>query len=158
MCMGSKLDVLVMFHVIYRTRTMENIAYIAGPFVFAILFAVSFAFWDWYRKRQDDSGDISAQLAQADEDEEPISFDKLMSQNDSDILSGATDKYTWTQNDKEVEIYVSVETSVRGKDVQCIIDSENLVVMVRGEVLLEGSFYAPVVPDECNWQIGNNRL
>lgn len=82
-------------------------------------------------------------------------FDKLLSRGkNSDILSGATDKYNWMQNDKEVEVYLKVDCSVKGKEVKCLIESNKLVVSVRGETIVEGVLYASVLPEECNWQIG----
>jgi hypothetical protein len=134
---------------------MENLMYIIGPLILAALFGISFAFWNWYSKRQNEE---EFQLpAEEGEALDTSTFDKLLSGGKkSDILSGTTDKYDWMQNDKEIEVYVRVDSSVKGKEVKCIIEAHKLVVAVRGKAILDGEFYAPVLPEECNWQIGES--
>jgi hypothetical protein len=66
----------------------------------------------------------------------------------------------WSQNEKEIEMIVDIPhtyttTPLTKKDITCIYKTDKLCVNIKGELFLEGSFYALVDPDECNWQIGN---
>jgi hypothetical protein len=146
------------------SRMAEVIQYALGLLTMTILFAASYLFWNWYSNR-DKAPDYTLSLdgngggddmVDQDEDKKNEALEKLFSKNENpNVLSGETDVYNWNQTDKEVELYVPVAASVKGKDINCKIRSNNMMLTVSGEVLINGDFYATVVPDECNWQIGS---
>mmetsp|Transcript_8610 Transcript_8610/g.12848 ORF Transcript_8610/g.12848 Transcript_8610/m.12848 type:complete len:197 (-) Transcript_8610:41-631(-) len=124
-----------------------------GTACMIIAFACSFLFWSWYSQRNKNEEEFNFQPDDVNNNADPAAIDKLFSKNDGDVLAGETKNYSWTQNDKEVEVYVKVEDTVRGKDVKCEILPDSLSLSINGELLIDGYFYANVIPDECNWQI-----
>jgi hypothetical protein len=147
----------------------DLVRYAIGLLTMTILFAASYLFWNWYSSKDkanytynlDDEGttsqDRTAGAATDGSSDQKLDHDvleKIFAKPEPSQLSGETDVYNWNQTEKEVELYVRVESSVKGKEVNCQIKSTSLTLSVRGEVLINGNFYAAVVPDECNWQIG----
>ena len=141
---------------------VEIIQSALGLLAMTILCAASYLFWNWYSHR-DKTPDYTLSLdgngggdgfINENEDKSEV-LEKLFSKNgNAEVLSGETDVYNWNQTEKEVELYVPVTATVKGKDINCKIRSNNMILTVNGEVLINGDFYATVVPDECNWQIG----
>jgi hypothetical protein len=144
------------------------VQYAIGLLTMTVLFAASYLFWNWYSTKEkldytfnvDDEG-VSRGAVEGvdgaglpDQKMDRDVLEKIFSKNETNNLAGATDVYNWNQNEKEVELYVPVESSIKGKEINCQIKSTSLMLTVRGEVLINGNFYASVVPDECNWQIG----
>jgi hypothetical protein len=72
----------------------------------------------------------------------------------ADILQGQTDRYSWSQTNQEVDIYVPVDKEVTKQQISCKILSDRLTLKVGPKTIIEGSSFADVVPDECNWQLG----
>eukprot|EP01032_Pedospumella_encystans_P008738 gene8738-10340_t len=77
---------------------------------------------------------------------------------DNAILYGKTDKYEWSQNELEVEMFIGLNASgdVKSKNVDITIKVKTLKVVVNGSTLLEGEFFAKVEADESSWQLDTN--
>ena len=85
---------------------------------------------------------------------DPLVDNSIRKQRPIDRTQGNTDRYKWTQNDQEIEIFVTVPTNVKGKDVLVDFLSTGIVLSVQGNIILDGDFCDEVIPGECNWQIG----
>lgn len=73
--------------------------------------------------------------------------------SDKDGFGGTTDKYTWTQNEDEVDVYVPADPDLRSKDVSVSFKSQHLHVRVHGSTVVEGQTFKDIIPDECVWQL-----
>lgn len=67
--------------------------------------------------------------------QDPAILEKLLANPSAqaDILAGSNDKYDWTQNGREVEVYVHLDPDVTRKEVKCTIEKDSLSIEVRGE-------------------------
>lgn len=73
--------------------------------------------------------------------------------SDKDGFGGKTDKYTWTQNEDEVDIYIPSEPELRARDVSVIFKTQHLEVQVNGMAVVKGQTFKDIIPDECVWQL-----
>mmetsp|Transcript_15294 Transcript_15294/g.21502 ORF Transcript_15294/g.21502 Transcript_15294/m.21502 type:complete len:307 (-) Transcript_15294:280-1200(-) len=67
---------------------------------------------------------------------------------------GRTDRYVWTQTLKEVTMHNWMpETVKRAKDVSVKITPKSLSIVQKsdGKVIIEGSWHAKVLTDDCTW-------
>ena len=64
------------------------------------------------------------------------------------------------QQDKAttVLLYVTVPDGTRGRQVQVTFSTKRLKVVALGKELLAGELVAPVVSDECTWEMSDGRL
>ena len=132
---------------------------IFGFFVFTLLVSSSFFLWRLYYKWKKKRKAEKEEAEKGAEDDFDVS--KLLdTSRDKDYLHGTTDRYDWSQNEHEVEMHVKIpadkfesDVILTKKDVSCSIKPEKIFISIRGDTLLEGDLYAPVDPDECNWQI-----
>lgn len=128
-----------------------------GFLLFLSLFGASYFLWGLYYRYRKANEEKEAEQTENFKD---IDMTKLLNTTgDKDYLHGVTDKYKWSQNEREIEMTVDVPDGcdskpLTKKDVSCIIKTDKLRVVIRGDVILDGAFYATVDPDECNWQIG----
>lgn len=88
----------------------------------------------------------------------------LNTSHDGDVLHGRTDKYSWNQNEAEVEMYIDLHVysaagsrEVGAKDIKVTIKSTSLVVHINGKEVINGEFYAKVIADDCSWLIDTLR-
>lgn len=122
-----------------------------------------------------------------EEEEQAKSFEEMIAGKKlgSALLGGSTDKYHWTQNEFEVDVYIPLapleeatsttdpskkeenESSdatpavsnpqpsipIKSKEINCVFKTSTISLKIRGQNYLEGTFFADVVPSECNWQI-----
>ena len=127
---------------------------VIGFGLFITAFGLSYYLWGLYLKWGKDKRRTQTST---DEEFKDIDLTKILdTSNDNNYLHGVTDRYKWSQNEREVEMIVDIRGSsgsITKKDVVCFIKSTSLKIAVHGKVLLEGDFYAAVDPDECNWQI-----
>ena len=72
---------------------------------------------------------------------------------DPDGFGGKTDRYTWTQTDEEVEVYVPVDAETTKKQVACQFRSGSLRLSVGDQVLIDGNTCKTIDPEECTWQL-----
>ena len=158
----------------------ELINYAIGFLLMTILFAGSYLFWNWYTNKNKTEFKYQVEEDQNNSKKEEFSIDnlikttntspastttkkvennskaieKLLSKDEPTELGGKTEKYNWSQTDKEVEVYIQVPSNTKGKDVNYKISSNHLTLKISGNVVIDGDLYAAVIPDECNWQIG----
>lgn len=79
---------------------------------------------------------------------------------------GTTDRYTWTQSEREVAVEFTVPKTIVSKKIIVKIDTKQITLGVMeandiedasaGESLrtiLKGSLFSDVVPDECVWEM-----
>lgn len=87
----------------------------------------------------------------------------LDSNYDGDILYGETDKYTWNQNESEIEMFVMLndyytqDEDISAKSIKVTIKSTTLLVIINGREVINGEFYEKVIPDDCSWLIDTLR-
>ena len=87
----------------------------------------------------------------------------LDSNYDGDILYGETDKYTWNQNESEIEMFIMLDEyyaqdkNINAKDIKITIKSTTLLVIINGSEVINGEFYEKVIPDDCSWLIDTLR-
>lgn len=87
-------------------------------------------------------------------------YKKLLdTSNDGDILYGETDKYIWNQNESEVEMYIDLHQykEISAKNIKVSIKSTSLSVHINGNLVINGEFFAKVLPDDCSWLIDTLR-
>jgi hypothetical protein len=79
---------------------------------------------------------------------------KAPKQDDDTIIYGSAEHYDWQQSKTEMEVFIpNLAKETRGKDVNISITSSSLRATIAGKEIINGSLYAEVIPDECNWQI-----
>ena len=59
---------------------------------------------------------------------------------------------------KTVLMYVTVPEGTRGRQVQVTFSTQRLKVVALGKELVAGELVAPVVADECTWEISEGQL
>ncbi len=72
-----------------------------------------------------------------------------------DYLYGCTNKYTWSQNETEIELLLPVSEEISKKNVKCNIKANKLTLVINENIQLDGDLYSEVIPEECNWQLGD---
>ena len=106
-------------------------------------------------------GDEGIQNSESDPSEQSLSESDLYKHlvenppNDDDLSSGTGNRYTWTQSESELEIFLdpgSVD-EITKKDVLVVFNPERLRVRIKGEIVIDDALYAAIDPDECNWQL-----
>jgi hypothetical protein len=77
----------------------------------------------------------------------------LKQQADPNVkIGGETEKYSWDQNETEVEISLPVDQSTKKKNVEILFKPRRLLVQVNfASPAIEGELYQEIVPDECTW-------
>lgn len=73
--------------------------------------------------------------------------------DDPDGFGGTTEKYVWTQNENEVEVYVPSPPGLSAKDVECVFKRQWLRVVVLGETIVDAETPKEIDSDECTWQL-----
>lgn len=91
-------------------------------------------------------------------EEDLSAFQKVLNERkEKESIAGSTSKYDWTQNEQEVDIYIPIQEYSKGcvgkLDIRIDIKTSFITVVIAGETILNDTFFAAVVPDECNWQI-----
>lgn len=87
----------------------------------------------------------------------------LDSNYDGDKLYGETDKYTWNQNESEIEMFIMLgeyyaqDKDISAKNIKVTIKSTTLLVIINGREVINGEFYEKVIPDDCSWLIDTLR-
>ena len=59
---------------------------------------------------------------------------------------------------KTVLVYVTVPEGTRGRQCQVTFSTKRLKVVVLGKEVLGGELHAPVVADECSWEMSEGKL
>jgi nitrogen fixation-related uncharacterized protein len=131
---------------------MEYLNYLIGFGIFLTLLTISYFTWGYYlnRKQKDKENDDVSNSPEFD-------FRSLLDKSkDRDYLHGKTDKYTWSQNENEIEMIIPVASDITRKHISCSINPDKIAISIKGQVecIIEGELYASVIPEECNWQLG----
>jgi hypothetical protein len=114
------------------------------------------------------AGDSVGQSPAGEDEDPPIDMDPKDLVDDSklkdhlsneikqtpDRLHGQTDKYEWTQNSSEIEMFFPVEETIKKQDIDFNISNKSIRLSIRGSTVTEGEFFADVNAAECNWQLG----
>lgn len=66
---------------------------------------------------------------------------------------GKTDRYSWTQNEREIVVTFDVDAATTSRHVEIDIRTKSIRVAVRGEVKLEGELIRRVIVDDCLWEM-----
>lgn len=143
-------------------RTMMPILYLVALVFFLGLFLFIF-----YVEAKSKEGDVPVEDPNEEEEMRKFMEENGMGdlndlsglatkpKNDDDaIVYGATEFYDWQQSKFEMEVFIpNLDAGIRGKDVKVDIKPRKLCASVAGKDIINGTLYAEVVPDECNWQI-----
>jgi hypothetical protein len=65
-----------------------------------------------------------------------------------DDMGGATDRYTWGQNEREVLIKCRVPAGTKSRGVQLTTTSQSIRLLVLGKAVCDGRLHAPILSDE----------
>ncbi|CAH2077736.1 unnamed protein product [Thlaspi arvense] len=69
------------------------------------------------------------------------------------------EKYSWTQNLQEVTVTIPVPSGTKSRSVTCEIKKNRLKVGLKGqEPIIDGEFFHPVKPDDCFWNIEDQKV
>ncbi|CAH8317875.1 unnamed protein product [Eruca vesicaria subsp. sativa] len=69
------------------------------------------------------------------------------------------EKYSWTQNLQEVTVTVPVPSGTKSRSVTCEIKKNRLKVGLKGqEPIIDGEFFSTVKPDDCFWNIEDQKV
>ncbi|XP_019088540.1 PREDICTED: LOW QUALITY PROTEIN: protein BOBBER 2-like [Camelina sativa] len=69
------------------------------------------------------------------------------------------EKYSWGQNLQEVTINVPVPAGTKSWSVTCEIKKNRIKIGLKGqELIIDGEFFHPVKPDDCFWNIEDQKM
>ncbi|KAJ0242822.1 CS domain-containing protein [Hirschfeldia incana] len=69
------------------------------------------------------------------------------------------EKYSWTQNLQEVTVTIPVPSGTKSRSVTCEIKKNRLKVGLKGqEPIIDGEFFSAVKPDDCFWNIEDQKV
>lgn len=57
---------------------------------------------------------------------------------------GKNDMYTWTQTLEELQVYIPVETGLKGKECKITMTPDSLAVSIRGQPLFSGKLHKKI--------------
>lgn len=66
---------------------------------------------------------------------------------------GVTDRYSWTQDEREIVVAFRVEASTRARDCLVEISTKSIHAVVKGKTLLEGELTRRIVKDDSYWEL-----
>lgn len=76
-----------------------------------------------------------------------------------DKNGGRSRNYTWVQHQVEqFEMFIPIDSSVRGSDIKVDFDSKHLKVQVKGEYLVNGELFAPINADTLFWNVDDAKI
>merc|ERR1712196_54081 len=118
-----------------------------------IVLGFGFLAWklDWFGSEEDSDefdGSFDPSSGGLDQLRE---MNKPPTAEECDFYGGKTDRYTWTQNNHEVEMRFPVNSGTTTKDIQYKIRADYIELVIKGEPMLKGALYARVVVDDCIW-------
>jgi hypothetical protein len=73
---------------------------------------------------------------------------------------GKTDKYTWTQTEKDISLLIDVPKGTRGKNLNISIESTKIHVSLKGsdKPIIDGKLHAKILPKESYWDLEDQKL
>jgi|Transcript_34968 hypothetical protein len=66
---------------------------------------------------------------------------------------GITDKYRWTQSEREITVEFLIPKGTKSKQIIVKLETRSVTMAVNGETVLSGKPLRDIVPDECMWEI-----
>jgi len=67
---------------------------------------------------------------------------------------GTTDKYTWTQTLEELHVYIPIQQTVKGKDLNVKLETGHCIVGLKGETpIIDGEWPEKIKSDESLWTL-----
>jgi hypothetical protein len=116
--------------------------YLIGFLIFVGLFSISFLLWRYFFSERGHSPSLS------NDGEDYTDLTHLLDQSrDKDYLHGKTDKYEWSQNEREIELVVPLISKfvTTRKDLNCEIKSNSITLKIKDDVVISGDFYSEVI-------------
>ncbi|CAN6915402.1 hypothetical protein Bca4012_088398 [Brassica carinata] len=95
---------------------------------------------------------------------EPMEVDKQEEEKSGPIVPNKGngldfEKYSWTQNLQEVTVTIPVPSGTKSRSVTCEIKKNRLKVGLKGqEPIVDGEFFNAVKPDDCFWNIEDQKV
>ncbi|KAF2540762.1 hypothetical protein F2Q68_00030352 [Brassica cretica] len=92
---------------------------------------------------------------------EPMEVDKQEEEKSVPNKGNGLDfeKYSWTQNLQEVTVTIPVPSGTKSRSVTCEIKKNRLKVGLKGqEPIVDGEFFNAVKPDDCFWNIEDQKV
>ena len=74
-------------------------------------------------------------------EEEVRKFRENRTEVDAKSFGGDNERYTWTQNDEECDVYFDVPSGTRSKDVECKFFSKKLYLKVGDDAVVDVSVW-----------------
>ena len=71
----------------------------------------------------------------------------------AESCGGRTDRYAWTQDEREIHVRFPVASGVRARDCRVEISAKSINVVVNNEILLQGELTRRVVTDDSYWEL-----
>jgi len=70
------------------------------------------------------------------------------------------ENYKWTQNHKDISIFIKLPKNIRGKDVDVKFNHDRLYVNIRGQdkPIINGQLFSLVKSENCTWLIDDGEL
>ena len=69
--------------------------------------------------------------------------------------------YRWTQNAKDVSIFIPISDEIKSKDIKVVFSTNRLSVSIKGEMFFNGKtteLTHLIKPDDCTWFIDERTL
>ena len=131
----------------------EELIKVGGYAVAAVLFVSIMAFV-WYDTTPEaEKGGPTLADHQAEDDF--ASFQQMLLGKNAH--TGETSRYSWMQNETDVDVFVPVASDVDKNHVQVTVTASRVRASVRGRPVLDDEFFADVVPADCVWQLDETK-
>lgn len=67
-----------------------------------------------------------------------------------------SDKYKWTQQHKEITIFIQIEEHIKSKHIKVNFTPDTLLIVVDGKVILEGELLYPIKCENSTWYLNDD--
>jgi hypothetical protein len=133
--------------------TPEELFKVGGYVVAAVLFVAIMTFvWFDTAPAAEKAGPT---LADHQAEDDFASFQQMLLGKNAH--TGETSRYSWMQNETDVDVFVPVAPEVDKKSVQVTVTATHVRALVRGRAVLDDDFHAEVVPPDCFWQLDETK-
>jgi len=129
--------------------------YVAG-FLCSFIFIILFSFIS-YHIYTIDRNDANSNDDNTDNDKVNEFWDQIKQQEDL-YVQGKTDRYEWKQNDREIDIFITIPNNVIAKDIKVIFKSNNIISINidSANINMNDETHLDLIPYECVWQLDKN--
>lgn len=109
------------------------------------------------KEEDQEEKDRKAKITQMDETLRAELLKKTAHLDDKN--GGRSRNYTWVQHQVEqFEMFIPIDSNVRGADIKVEFDSKHLSVKVKGEYLVNGELFAPINADTLFWNVDEAKI